>query len=95
MVAAVGMLCAVAAAPVAAQQKAERQKEADESRLRPHELEVIPWLRQLGCREDESRIAARRCRDMAEASLEERVKRALSWFGARCGHTVRPALAVG
>jgi hypothetical protein len=76
----------------AARAKAREQKEA-ESRLLPHEEEVIPWLRQLGCREDESRIAATRCRDMAQASLEDRVKRALSWFGARIGRTVRPVAA--
>jgi len=77
------------AAAKAARAKAREEKEA-ESRLLPHEEEVIPWLRQLGCQKDESRIAARRCRDMAEASLEDRVKRALSWFGARIARTVRP-----
>jgi hypothetical protein len=76
----------------AARAKARERKEA-ESCLLPHEEEVIPWLRQLGCREDESRIAATRCRDMAQASLEDRVKRALSWFGARIGRTVRPVAA--
>jgi hypothetical protein len=28
---------------------------------------------------------------MAEAPLEDRVKRALSWFGARISHRVAPA----
>ena len=74
--------------------KAERERQAEELRLRPHELEVMPWLRQLGFREDESRIAARCCREMAEAPLEERVKRALRWFGARLARTVKPASAV-
>jgi hypothetical protein len=74
----------------AAQRRAERERQAEESRLLPHELEVIPWLRQLGCRDDESRIAARRCREMAAAPLEDRVKRALSWFGARLARTVKP-----
>jgi 5-methylcytosine-specific restriction endonuclease McrA len=75
----------------AAQQRAEREKQAEESRLLPHELEVLPWLRQLGCREGDSRIAARRCRGMEDAPLEDRVKRALSWFGERCSKTTRPA----
>jgi hypothetical protein len=73
--------------------RAERERQAEESRLQPHELEVIPWLRQLGCREDESRIAARRCREMQDAPLEDRVKRALSWFGARISRTVSYAPA--
>jgi 5-methylcytosine-specific restriction endonuclease McrA len=71
-------------------QRAEREQQAEASRLQPHELEVIPWLRQLGCREDESRIAARRCREMPDAPLEDRVKRALSWFGARLGRNEVP-----
>ena len=68
--------------------EAEQAKAAEASRLQPHQLEVIPWLRQLGCREDESRIAVERCRDMADAPLEERVKGALGWFGARLGRKV-------
>jgi 5-methylcytosine-specific restriction endonuclease McrA len=75
----------------AAQQRAEREKQAEESRLLPHELEVLPWLHQLGCREGDSRIAARRCREMEDAPLEHRVKRALTWFGERCSRTTRPA----
>ena len=82
-----------AAKAVADRRRAEREKHAEESRLLPHELEVIPWLRQLGCRESESRVAARRCREMADAPLEDRVKRALSWFGARLGRKETPAPA--
>ena len=75
----------------AAQRRAEREKLAEESRLQPHQLEVIPWLEQLGCSKQHSRIAVERCREMADAPLEDRVKRALSWFGARIGRTVLPA----
>jgi hypothetical protein len=50
-----------------------------------------PRARSLGCRESDSRIAARRCREMAEASIEARVKRALSWFGERCSRRVMPS----
>jgi hypothetical protein len=77
----------------AARRRLERERQAEESRLQPHQLEVLPWLEQLGCRKDESRIAVERCRDMADAPLEERVKRALSWFGARIARTVKPAPA--
>jgi len=34
-----------------------------------------------------------RCRDMADAPLEERVKGALGWFGARLGRKVSYAPA--
>jgi hypothetical protein len=71
--------------------KAEKAKAAEASTLQPHQLEVIPWLLELGCSKDESRIAGERCRDMADAPLEERVKRALSWFGARIARTVSHA----
>jgi hypothetical protein len=70
--------------------RAEKAAEADRARLQPHQLEVIPWLEQLGCRKDESRIAVERCLDMADAPLEERVKRSLNWFGARIGRKVLP-----
>jgi hypothetical protein len=45
--------------------------------------EVIPWLRQLGCRADEARRAAARCEAMPDASLEERVRVALAGLGKR------------
>jgi hypothetical protein len=52
------------------------------SQLPEHAAEVIPWLRQLGMRADESRRLAACCVGMAEASLEERVRHAL-WCSAR------------
>jgi hypothetical protein len=42
------------------------------------ELDVIPWLRALGFRADEACHAAEACAHMIDASLEERVKVALS-----------------
>jgi 5-methylcytosine-specific restriction endonuclease McrA len=72
---------------------AGKAAEAERARLLPHQLEVIPWLEQLGCRKDESRVAVERCRDMADAPLEQRVKRSLAWFGARLGRKVLPAAA--
>jgi len=75
--------------------KAEKAAEREASRLQPHQLEVIPWLRELGCSEAQSRIAVERCRDMADARLEDRVKQALRWFGARLARTVSPSPAAG
>ena len=42
------------------------------------ERDVIPWLRQLGFRSDEARRPAAQCERIPEASLEERVRLALS-----------------
>jgi len=70
--------------------RAEKAEQAEQSRLQPHQLEVLPYLHKLGCRDGESRVAAALCRDMADAVLEDRVKRALSWFGARCSRKVTP-----
>ena len=75
--------------------KAEKAAEREASRLQPHQLEVLPWLEQLGCSKPQSRIAVERCRDMADAPLEDRVKRALSWFGARVARTVPAPSSTG
>jgi hypothetical protein len=83
-----------AAKAKAAKAKAEKAQLAEEAKLQPHELEVIPWLRTLGLRDQDCRIAVRRCREMADAPIEARTKRALSWFGERCSRTVRPVAAV-
>ena len=48
------------------------------------ERDVIPWLRQLGFRSDEARRAAAQCERIPEASLEERVRLALSLLGPPC-----------
>ena len=47
------------------------------------EKDVTPWLRQLGFRADEARLAAAHCADMPEASLEDRVRKALAFFHPR------------
>jgi 5-methylcytosine-specific restriction endonuclease McrA len=72
---------------------AEKAKAAEAAQLEPHQLEVIPWLLELGFSKADSRIAVERCRDMADAPLEERVRGALSWFGARLARTVSYAPA--
>jgi 5-methylcytosine-specific restriction endonuclease McrA len=63
------------AAAAAAQERARVAKEKAE--------EVIPWLQALGIRADDARRAAARCESMPEASLEERVKAALSGFAPK------------
>jgi hypothetical protein len=45
--------------------------------------DVVPWLRALGFRADEARRAAERCENMPDASIEERVRVALSAFAPR------------
>ena len=45
--------------------------------------EVIPYLRALGCRPDEARRAAERSEAIPKASLEERVRLAVSHLGPR------------
>src|SRR5262249_46550834 len=67
---------------------ATREEKERESRLQPHEEEVVPWICALGIHDREARIAARRCHDMAGARIEDRVKRALSFFGARISRTI-------
>jgi Holliday junction resolvasome RuvABC DNA-binding subunit len=53
--------------------------------------EVIPYLRKLGFRANESQQAAALCETIPHATLEERVKRALSYFRPP-GRTHAPAL---
>jgi len=48
------------------------------------EQDVVPWLRQLGFRADEARRAAAQCEGLPDASLEERVRLALSLLGPPC-----------
>jgi len=44
---------------------------------------VVPWLRALGFRADEAKRAAALCEAMPDATLEARVRRALSYFKPR------------
>ena len=69
---------AAAQARVAAEAKA---KAAAEERTK--EQDVVPWLRQLGFRADESRRAAAHCESLPDASLEERVCVALAFLAPR------------
>jgi Holliday junction resolvasome RuvABC DNA-binding subunit len=56
----------------AARAAAEEQRE---------ERDVVPWVRALGFRADEARRAASVCETIPDASLEERVRLALSCLG--------------
>jgi 5-methylcytosine-specific restriction endonuclease McrA len=59
---------------------------------RASDRDVVPWLRQLGFSAAEARRAAALCEDIPDASLEERVRRALSRFPVK-GRTIRPVEA--
>jgi len=85
-------------AEIRAKAAAARERAAAEARAKaavleqPHVQEVMPWLRALGCRADEARRAAELCADMSEASLEQRVRRALSALGRGCTHRPGPGV---
>jgi hypothetical protein len=66
----------------AAQRAAEARRQEQEARARARRAaeEVIAPLRVLGFRAEEARHAAALCMTIPEASLEERVRRALSYF---------------
>ena len=63
--------------------RAEAQAKAQAEAARAREADVVPWLRSLGFRADEAREAAKWCEAIPDAPLEERVKRALSFFRPR------------
>jgi hypothetical protein len=60
------------------------------------EQDVTPYLRHLGFRAEEARRAADHCESLGQASLEQRVRAALSFLSppARIGGAVRLAAAV-
>jgi hypothetical protein len=67
-----------------------RRKAADEARQARNAVEeVIPALRALGFNAGESRRAAALCEAIPRASLEDRVKRALSYLCPKSCHSGR------
>jgi RuvA, C-terminal domain len=65
----------------AAEKRATEARAAAQTAVeRAGERDVIPWLRHLGFRADEARRAAARCEAIPDASLEERVRLALSFL---------------
>ncbi len=78
-------VCTAAAAR--AQATAAEQAPVEVPAEAPGEYEdrdVVPWLRQLGFNTSEARRAAARCEDIPDASLEQRLRVALSCFRKRC-----------
>jgi hypothetical protein len=75
-----------AAAWAAAQIREAKQAAAAEH---AREQDVVPWLRALGFNAAEARRAAALCEDMPDASLEERVRRALTFFHVRGTKVIR------
>ena len=65
----------------ATQSRAAAERAAAEQRAT--ELDVVPFLRQLGFRTEEARLAARHCETITDATLEERVRTALRFLGSR------------
>jgi len=55
--------------------------------------DVVPWLRGLGFSAAEARRGAERCAHMPDATLEERVRHALSCFRVRGTHVPAPMTA--
>ena len=74
------------AAPTQSQTRAANQGPSE-----PDEQDVVPWLRALGFNAAEARRAAERCADMHGASIEERVRTALTCFRVRAARVVRAA----
>ena len=70
-----------------------RRAAAERERARAAAEEVVPWLRAMRIPADQARQAAQRCEAMPDASLEERVKAALSCFGPRDARLRRAAPA--
>jgi hypothetical protein len=64
-------------------QEAEARRKAAQLRARAAAEEVITPLRLLGFRADQARRAAALCETIPDASLEQRVRRALSYFQPR------------
>ena len=80
---------------------AAKKRVADHARAGEEERDVVPWLRALGFSAGEARRAAARCEDMPDATLEERMRAALSWFRVRstrygrAGECLEPARPLG
>ena len=77
----------------AAAERERARAAAERERARAAAEEVVPWLRAMRIPTDEARRAAKRCEAMPDASLEERVKAALSCFGPRDARLRRAAPA--
>jgi hypothetical protein len=81
-----------ARAAAAHSQAAAAERAPVRSRADAQDRDVVPWLRALGFNAAEARRAAARCEDMPEASLEERVRVALTCFRVGGTRLVQPPL---
>jgi len=81
-----------AAAARAARKQAARATGEDRS-ADPSDDDVLSALRTLGYRDGESRRALELCADMAGASAETKLRRALTYFPLRCHNGARPTAA--
>jgi 5-methylcytosine-specific restriction endonuclease McrA len=81
-----------AAAARAARKQAARATGEDRS-VDPSDDDVLSALRTLGYRDGESRRALELCADMAGASAETKLRRALTYFPLRCHNSARPTAA--
>jgi len=79
----------------AARAAAETRRQAAEARARAAAEEVVTPLRLLGFSADEARRAAALCETIPEAALEERVRRALSYFQPRRRTPAQAATSLG
>ena len=76
----------------------QQREEAQRARARAQaaaadpEKDVVPWLRKLGFSVAEARLASERCESIPDASLEQRVRFALSVL-APPHRTVSPMIA--
>ena len=76
----------------AARRAAEEQKQAAAAAERAKELDVVPWLRELGFRADQARRAAVHCDDvLPDGPLEERLRAALRFLGGAPCRRWRPS----
>ena len=62
---------------------ADEERRNVQTQARAAAQEVVPWLRALGLSADEARRAAARAEAVPDASLEQRVRLALTCFGPR------------
>ena len=74
---------------------AARTAKARSAAAKERAREVIPWLRRLGISTQEAGQAAVLCETIPEAPIEDRVRRALSYFGPRTPSRGRVAAVCG
>jgi hypothetical protein len=71
---------------------AESEKRAQEAEEKDPDRSVVPWLRQLGCGLEDAREAAAFCATLPpDATMEERIRAALRFLGARRRRPASPS----